>query len=167
MTLNRDSYYDGEHLVLSDQVAMPDVFDYTVRAGYWKHGLYVPVSFTQQITLGGHDIRRQDMPFVSNRMNVSRVDVVAMYFLRHPRFVFRVGAAAVVSGRNSASPRPSRPASSTRSRSREKLHATDALRRRRRRRVSRPPPAARTSRPGPTCRRPPPALPTPTPARGR
>ena len=98
--LNRDSYYDGERLVLSDEVAMPDVIDYTFRAGYWKHGLYVPVSFTQQITAGGHDIRRQDMPFVSNRMDLSKVDVTAMYFLPHPRFVFRVGVSRVVSGRN-------------------------------------------------------------------
>jgi len=100
VTLNRDTYYDGERLVLSNEVAMPDVIDYTFRVGYWKHGLYLPVSFTQQITAGGHDIRRQDMPFVSNRMNYSRVDVLAMYFLKDPNFVFRVGASRVVSGRN-------------------------------------------------------------------
>ena len=51
---------------------MPDVFDYTVSAGYLKRRLHVPISFSQQITLGGGDIRRQDMPFVSNRMNFSQ-----------------------------------------------------------------------------------------------
>ena len=61
---------------------MPDVVDYTFRAGYWKHGLYVPVSFSQQITLGGDDIRRQDMPFVSNRMNSSRVDAARHVLLQ-------------------------------------------------------------------------------------
>jgi hypothetical protein len=100
VTLNRDAYYDGARLVLSDEVAMPDVIDYTFRVGYWKHGLYLPVSFTQQITAGGHDIRRQDMPFVSNRMNLSRVDVLAVYYLKNPNFVFRAGASRVVSGRN-------------------------------------------------------------------
>lgn len=100
VTLNRDAYYDGEHLVMSNEVAMPDVVDYTFRVGYWKHGLYLPVSFTQQITAGGHDIRRQDAPFVSNRMNFSRVDVVAAYYLKSPRFVFRAGVSHVVSGRN-------------------------------------------------------------------
>jgi len=100
VTLNRDSYYDGERLVLSNEVAMPDVIDYTFRAGYWKHGLYLPVSFTQQITVGGHDIRRQDAPFVSNRMNYSRLDVVAAYYMKSPSFVFRAGVSQVVSGRN-------------------------------------------------------------------
>jgi hypothetical protein len=99
--LDRPSYYDGERLVLSDQVPMPDVIDYTFRAGYWKHGLYAPLSFTQQITLGGSDIRRQDMPFVSNRMNSSRLDALAMYYLKKPRnVVVRLGASYAFSGRN-------------------------------------------------------------------
>jgi hypothetical protein len=101
VTLNRPAYYDGERLVQSDQVAMPDVVDYTFRAGYWKHGLYLPVSFTQQITLGGSDIRRQDVPFVSNRMNASRLDALAMYYLKKPgNFVVRLGATTTLSGRN-------------------------------------------------------------------
>ena len=101
VTLDRPAYYDGERLVQSDQVAMPDVIDYTFRAGYWKHGLYAPISFTQVITLGGSDIRRQDMPFVSNRMNSSRLDAVAMYYLKKPRnLVVRLGATTTLSGRN-------------------------------------------------------------------
>jgi hypothetical protein len=99
--LDRAAYYDGEHVVYSDQVAMPDVIDYSFRVGYWKNGLYVPVSFTQQITAGGHDIRRQDAPFVSNRMDLSRVDVLARYYLPPSRRLsFHVGASRVVSGRN-------------------------------------------------------------------
>jgi hypothetical protein len=101
VTLNRDAYFDGESLVMSDRVAMPDLIDYTFRAGYWKHGLYLPVSFTQRITLGGSDIRRQDMPFVSNRMEASRVDALAMYYLPKPKnVVVRLGANYTVSGRN-------------------------------------------------------------------
>jgi hypothetical protein len=101
VTLNRDAYYDGARLVLSDEVAMPDVIDYTFRAGYWKHGLYAPISFSQRLTLGGSDIRRQDMPFVSNRMESSRVDALAMYYLKKPgNFVVRLGATTTLSGRN-------------------------------------------------------------------
>jgi hypothetical protein len=40
--------------------------------------LLATASFSQQYTLGGGDIRRQDMPFVSNRMNVSRVGAMIM-----------------------------------------------------------------------------------------
>jgi hypothetical protein len=101
VTLDRPAYFTNDRLVLSDQVAMPDVIDYTFRAGYWKHGLYAPLSFSQQITLGGSDIRRQDMPFVSNRMNSSRVDALAMYYLPQPKnLVVRLGATYTVSGRN-------------------------------------------------------------------
>jgi hypothetical protein len=101
VTLDRPAYYDGERLVLSDRVAMPDIIDYTFRAGYWKHGLYAPISFTQQVTLGGSDIRRQDMPFVSNRMNSSRLDALAMYYLNKPQnLVVRLGATTTLSGRN-------------------------------------------------------------------
>ena len=80
---------------------MPDVFDYTVTAGYQKGRFYVPFSFTQQSTLGGGDIRRQDMPFVSNRMNASRVDGVVMYTLPKTKDLsVRLTATYTVSGRN-------------------------------------------------------------------
>ena len=101
VTLDRPAYFTDDRLFLSDQVAMPDVIDYTFRAGYWKHGLYAPISFTQVITLGGSDIRRQDMPFVSNRMNSSRLDALAMYYLKKPKnVVVRLGASYAFSGRN-------------------------------------------------------------------
>ena len=99
--LDRPYYYTDGQLFFSDEVAMPDAIDYTFRAGYWSHGLYAPISFSQQITLGGGDIRRQDMPFVSNRMNSSRVDALAMYFVPKPKnLAVRLGATYTVSGRN-------------------------------------------------------------------
>jgi hypothetical protein len=101
VTLDRQSYFTDGQLYLTDQVAMPDVFDYTVSAGYMKGGLQLPISFSQQSTLGGGDIRRQDMPFVSNRMNFSRLEAVVMYALPKPKRVsLRLAANHVVSGRN-------------------------------------------------------------------
>lgn len=81
VTLDRPSYYTDGQLFLSNEVAMPDVFDYTLAAGYSRNGLMIPVMFSAQRTLGGGDCRRQDMPFVSNRMNFSRVNAVVMYRL--------------------------------------------------------------------------------------
>jgi hypothetical protein len=49
------------------------VFDYVISGGYNRRGLMLAGSYTQQRVQGGGDIRRQDMPFVSNRMNFSRV----------------------------------------------------------------------------------------------
>lgn len=101
VTLDRPAYYTDGHLYLSDRVAMPDVIDYTFRVGYLRGPLQVPISFSQQSTLGGGDIRRQDMPFVSNRMNASRLDGLLMYYLPAPRnLALRLGASHTLTGRN-------------------------------------------------------------------
>jgi len=101
VTLDRPAYYTDGELHMSDEVQMPDVFDYSVSTGYIKGPLQVPISFSQQITLGGGDIRRQDMPFVSNRMNLSRLDGVVQYALPWVKGLqLRLAAAYIVSGRN-------------------------------------------------------------------
>jgi outer membrane putative beta-barrel porin/alpha-amylase len=99
--LDRPSYYTDGQLYLTDEVWMPRVLDYVVSAGYRKGRLYIPVSLTEQRTLGGGDIRRQDMPFVSNRMNFTKVDAFVMYALNIPKVpAVRIGATHTVSGRN-------------------------------------------------------------------
>jgi hypothetical protein len=79
VTLDRPYYFTDGEFVMSDQVDMPNVFDYVVSGGYLKRGLMAAVSISQQRTLGGGDIRRQDMPFVSNRMNFSNVGAMLVY----------------------------------------------------------------------------------------
>ncbi len=101
VTLDREAYYTEGRLFLTNEVQMPDVVEWTVRAGFLRGGLHVPLSFTQQITLGGDDIRRQDMPFVSNRMDASRLDALVMYDVPKAKgLAVRVGATVTVSGRN-------------------------------------------------------------------
>jgi hypothetical protein len=101
VTLDRPSYFTNGELFLTDQVDMPNVFDYTVRAGFMRRGFMFPVSFSQQYTLGGGDIRRQDMPFVSNKMNYSKLDAMAMYTLKKPwGLAFQARVSRVLSGRN-------------------------------------------------------------------
>ena len=79
VTLDRPYFYTDDEFVMSDKVDMPDVFDYVVSGGYAKNGLMAVATFSQQRTTGGGDIRRQDMPFVSNRMNFSKVGGMGMY----------------------------------------------------------------------------------------
>lgn len=99
--LDRPAYYTDGQLYLSDEVPMPDVFDYTVSAGYQNGRLRIPISLSQQRTLGGGDIRRQDMPFVSNRMDFVKVDGLVMYSVPTPRELgIHLGASRIVSGRN-------------------------------------------------------------------
>ena len=101
VTLDRPSYYTDGHLYYSDRVAMPDVIDYVVSVGYVKGRVHAPISFSQMHTLGGGDIRRQDMPFVSNRMKTSRLDAAVQYYLAKPRnLAVKLGATRTVGGRN-------------------------------------------------------------------
>ena len=101
VTLDRPAYYTNGQLYLGDEVAMPDVFDCTVSAGYHRGRLHIPIGVSQQRTLGGGDIRRQDTPFVSNRMDFVRVEGALIYSVPAPKeLAIRVAANRVVSGRN-------------------------------------------------------------------
>lgn len=97
--LNRNSYYTNGQLYLTNEVVMPNVVDYTLSAGIDRGRWRIPVSLVQQRTLGGGDIRRQDMPFVSNRMDFVKLGGALIYAL--PKSVsISLGAAHVLSGRN-------------------------------------------------------------------
>lgn len=101
VTLDRPSYYTGNELTNSDEVRMPNVFDVFFTVGYHKQALQVEASYTQQNVLGGADIRRQDMPFVSNRMNFSKVGGLVMYYLAWPKnLAVRGSINYTVAGRN-------------------------------------------------------------------
>jgi hypothetical protein len=97
--LNRNAYYTNGQLYLTNEVVMPNVLDYTLSAGFDRGNWRIPFTLVQQRTLGGGDIRRQDMPFVSNRMDFVRLGGGVMYGLPKNLSV-ELGAARVLSGRN-------------------------------------------------------------------
>jgi hypothetical protein len=97
--LDRPAYYTDGRLYSTSEVAMPDVADYMVGVGIQRRWLCLPVSLVTQRTLGGGDIRRQDMPFVSNRMDFTRLQVYTMITL--PGAVrLDLGAMRTLRGRN-------------------------------------------------------------------
>jgi hypothetical protein len=99
--LDRTSYYYNGKLYMTDEVKMSNVFDYTVSLGYVKRGFQAELFYMQQNTLGGNDIRRQDMPFVSNRMNFSKAGFLALYYLPKPKgFAVTGNVKMTVAGRN-------------------------------------------------------------------
>jgi hypothetical protein len=101
VTLDRPSYYTGNQLYLTDEVKMPNIFDYTASVGYVNKSIQGILSYSQQNTLGGADIRRQDMPFVSNRMNFSKVDALVMWYMPKPKnLALRGSVGYTVAGRN-------------------------------------------------------------------
>jgi hypothetical protein len=101
VTLDRPYFFTDGEFVMSDQVDMPRVLDYTLSGGYMKRSLMIVGSFAQQRTQGGGDIRRQDMPFISNRMNFSKVGGLIMYPIPGLReLVFNAAYSRTVDGRN-------------------------------------------------------------------
>ena len=101
VTLDRSSYYTDGRLVYGNEVAMPDVYDLGFSVGYNRGRILAPLTYVRQVTRGGDDIRRQDMPFVSNRMNASRIDASILYYLPQlPDLGLKLAATRTLTGRN-------------------------------------------------------------------
>ncbi|GAB1344081.1 hypothetical protein [Gemmatimonas sp.] len=100
VTLDRPAYYTNGVLVHSNEVAMPDVRDAMLAVGFQNARWCIPLALVQQRTLGGGDIRRQDMPFVSNRMDFTRVQAHVMYTMPSLPVILNGGAMTTLEGRN-------------------------------------------------------------------
>jgi hypothetical protein len=83
--LDRPEYYTDGQYYATDEVDMPNVFDFKLDVGYHKGPIQGELSYSQMKTLGGGDIRRQDMPFPSNRMNAGRLNALVMYYVPWPK----------------------------------------------------------------------------------
>ena len=98
--IDRTAYYTTE-MHLTNKVEMPDVAMFNLRAGYRSHFLIAEAVLTNQTTLGGFDIRRNDMPFPSNKMNMTSAGVGFKYTVHKiPALSIIGGGSYVVAGRN-------------------------------------------------------------------
>jgi hypothetical protein len=100
VTIDRTSYYTTE-MHITNKVDMPDMAEFNVRTGYRSFRWITEVFFQQNRTLGGFDIRRNDMPFPSNRMNAS-IGGVHIKFVpkKMPALSLEAGGSYVLDGRN-------------------------------------------------------------------
>lgn len=100
ITIDRTAYYTTE-MHYSNEVKMPDVFSENLRIGYRSHRLIAEAILDNWNTLGGFDIRKNDMPFPSNKMNATKVGVNIKYTLKQvPGLSFIGGGNITLSGRN-------------------------------------------------------------------
>ncbi len=99
--IDRDAYYDTE-LRHTNIVDMPNVAGFNFRAGYRSKSLIAEAVLDNMNTLGGFDIRRNDMPFPSNKMNATMAGVAFKYsFLKKLRGLEIIGGAKyTIAGRN-------------------------------------------------------------------
>lgn len=100
ITIDRDAYYT-DHLIYSNQVQLPNMSDYNFRAGYRSKYFIAEGVADISTSLGGFDIRKNDMPFPANRMNMTSVGLNLRYRLQSLyNLEFTVGDDHVVAGRN-------------------------------------------------------------------
>jgi hypothetical protein len=99
--LERDFYYTEGTAYYTDNVNMPNVAEGSATIGYYKGTLRTEVVYTAINTLGGGDIRRNDMPFPSYNMDTQRLHWMMQYrFSFLPGLGLTAQAAYTLRGRN-------------------------------------------------------------------
>ncbi|HTR30396.1 MAG TPA: hypothetical protein VMH27_14075, partial [Puia sp.] len=68
ITIDEQSYYTTSFHE-TNQVQMPNLVSWLLRAGYRSKSWIIEGLLADMITQGGFDIRKNDMPFPSNRMD--------------------------------------------------------------------------------------------------
>ena len=100
VTLDRTAYYTTS-LHNTNEVEMPDVALFNGAIGIYKKYLIAEAMVDNQTTLGGFDMRKNDMPFPSNKMDQTSVGVHVKYTLPFYTHVSaNLGSSYVVAGRN-------------------------------------------------------------------
>jgi hypothetical protein len=98
--IDRSAYYDTR-LRFSNEIDMPDLAQFQFRTGYRGRYLIAEALVTNQTTLGGFDITRNNMPFPSNRMNATMLGLFGKYTVRqYTNLAFVAQANFTIAGRN-------------------------------------------------------------------
>ncbi len=100
IAISRNSYYTTQ-LFLTNQVEIPDATFFSISTGYRSKRVIAEANLNNWTTIGGFDIRRNDMPFPSNRMNALTAGVnVKYYFKKLTGLSFTGGGDYCIEGRN-------------------------------------------------------------------
>lgn len=99
--MDRTGYYTTE-MHLTNEVKMPDAANFNFRTGIRNERLIAEAVVNNWTTLGGFDITRNNMPFVSNKMNATTVGLNFKYVVipKKNEVSLVAGGNATVSGRN-------------------------------------------------------------------
>ncbi|MBE9583516.1 hypothetical protein IM792_03570 [Mucilaginibacter sp. JRF] len=98
--IDRTAYYTTRQ-INSNQVQMPNAGVYQFRTGYRTPYIIAEAYVDHMRTYGGFDIRRNDMPFVSNTMNSTNVGFEGKYYLPQLRELgIHAAAWRTLEGRN-------------------------------------------------------------------
>lgn len=98
-TLDRDSYLYNGQWYETDEVPVPNMMDATGRLGYINSKLQAEVFLDYFTGTDGDDIRYNDMPFPTNKMQATTAGVFAKYFI-WKSLALQASYGKVLSGRN-------------------------------------------------------------------
>ena len=108
--IDRNAYYT-DHLILSNEVEMPDASNVNFRVGYRSEKLIAEAVVNKWTTLGGYDMNtnkkdsiehpNNNMPFPSNKMNATTAGINIKYVVTKDHALSIVaGGNTTLSGRN-------------------------------------------------------------------
>ncbi len=101
--IDRDAYQAGGEIYNTHEVAVPDVVDASARLGYINKYVQVEGFIENMTSQSGDDIRRQDMPFPTNKMDQTSLGGMAKVhlYLKNGTFFSLFGQySQVTAGRN-------------------------------------------------------------------
>jgi len=99
ITIDRNSYFTTNSIVYSNRVDMPNASNILASAGYRSLKLNVEAIVQKSTDYGGFDIRKNDMPFPGNKMNMTTAGGLVKYsFLSGLEFTAQYNY--VLAGRN-------------------------------------------------------------------
>ncbi|MFN0174635.1 MAG: hypothetical protein ACKVU0_08325 [Saprospiraceae bacterium] len=98
-TIDHNAYIFDNKLIYSDEMPVPNVFDYSARLGFIKPRYQAEVWYDAFTGLSGDDIRYNEAPQASNKMAAGQAGVFAKYFVTK-RLGLLATVSKVLSGRN-------------------------------------------------------------------
>ena len=100
ITIDRNSYYTTE-IHYTDKVDMPNMWSSEFRTGYRSDRMILEAIIMNMSTIGGFDIRKNDMPFPSNKMNATMMGANFKYNFKAVQGLSLTGGGnTTIAGRN-------------------------------------------------------------------
>ena len=98
--VDRQTYYTDQQFY-SDEMAVPDVFVNSLSLGYKNERFRAHAHIKHHQSTTGTDMRRNDMPFPGNQMNMTAVGIGGLVWVPGVKGLgVNFGADQVISGRN-------------------------------------------------------------------
>lgn len=98
--IDKSAYYTTQQ-INSHEVQLPNTGNFQFRTGYRGNGFIAEAIIDNLTTFGGFDIRKNDMPFVSNKMNRTVSGLELKYYpSRAPSLGFIANSWYTLAGRN-------------------------------------------------------------------